>query len=103
MFKESEGDWCKGDWHLRSQSPVRTKGSDRSMDDAGYLKKKQKGQVEDLAIVAFFWSGKRDSNPRPSAWEADTLPLSYSRLNRVVFVPHFTRSCQWFSWLLVSF
>ena len=25
------------------------------------------------------WSGKRDLNPRPSAWEADTLPLSYSR------------------------
>ena len=25
------------------------------------------------------WSGKRDSNPRPSAWEADTLPLSYPR------------------------
>jgi hypothetical protein len=25
-------------------------------------------------------SGKRDSNPRPSAWEADALPLSYSRL-----------------------
>ena len=22
----------------------------------------------------FFWSGKRDSNPRPSAWEADALP-----------------------------
>ena len=20
------------------------------------------------------WSGKRDSNPRPSAWEADALP-----------------------------
>lgn len=30
----------------------------------------------------FFWSGKRDLNPRPSAWEADTLPLSYSRINR---------------------
>ena len=26
------------------------------------------------------WSGRRDSNPRPSAWEADALPLSYSRL-----------------------
>lgn len=26
-----------------------------------------------------FWSGRRDSNPRPSAWEADTLPLSYAR------------------------
>ena len=25
------------------------------------------------------WSGKRDSNPRPSAWKADALPLSYSR------------------------
>ena len=25
------------------------------------------------------WSGRRDSNPRPSAWEADALPLSYSR------------------------
>ena len=25
------------------------------------------------------WSGKRGSNPRPSAWEADALPLSYSR------------------------
>lgn len=24
-------------------------------------------------------SGKRGSNPRPSAWEADALPLSYSR------------------------
>ena len=25
------------------------------------------------------WSGRRDSNPRPSAWKADALPLSYSR------------------------
>ena len=29
--------------------------------------------------AAFIGSGKRDLNPRPSAWEADTLPLSYSR------------------------
>ena len=28
------------------------------------------------------WSGRRDLNPRPSAWEADALPLSYSRLPR---------------------
>ena len=26
-----------------------------------------------------FWSGKRGSNPRPSACKAKTLPLSYSR------------------------
>src|SRR2546425_1690192 len=25
------------------------------------------------------WSGRRDLNPRPSAWEADALPLSYTR------------------------
>ena len=27
----------------------------------------------------FFWSEKRDSNPQHSAWEADALPLNYSR------------------------
>ena len=26
------------------------------------------------------WSGRRGSNPRPTAWKAVTLPLSYSRL-----------------------
>jgi hypothetical protein len=26
-----------------------------------------------------FWSGRRGSNPQPTAWEAATLPLSYSR------------------------
>ena len=29
--------------------------------------------------TAYVLSGKRDSNPRPSAWEADVLPLNYSR------------------------
>src|SRR5438094_630088 len=31
------------------------------------------------------WSGRRGSNPRPTAWKAVTLPLSYSRLR----APHF--------------
>jgi hypothetical protein len=31
-------------------------------------------------LQPFSLSGKRDSNPRPSAWEADALPLSYSRV-----------------------
>src|SRR5215203_3320625 len=26
-----------------------------------------------------FWSGRRESNPQPTAWKAVTLPLSYSR------------------------
>ena len=29
---------------------------------------------------AMNWSGRRGSNPRPTAWKAVTLPLSYSRL-----------------------
>ncbi len=27
------------------------------------------------------WSGRRGSNPRPTAWKAVTLPLSYSRIS----------------------
>ena len=33
------------------------------------------------------WSGKRDSNPRHSAWEADALPLNYSR-KLLIFLTH---------------
>jgi hypothetical protein len=29
------------------------------------------------------WSGQRDSNPRPSAWEADTLPAELCPLLEV--------------------
>jgi hypothetical protein len=29
--------------------------------------------------ILIFMSGKGGSNSRPSAWEADALPLSYSR------------------------
>src|ERR1700675_1290763 len=32
-----------------------------------------------LADAGAKWSGKRDSNPRPPAWKAGALPLSYSR------------------------
>src|ERR1700761_1541681 len=30
------------------------------------------------------WSGRRGSNPQPTAWEAATLPLSYSRPVRLI-------------------
>src|SRR5204863_3324519 len=33
------------------------------------------------------WSGRRDLNPRPTAWEADALPLSYTRLAAIVAAP----------------
>jgi hypothetical protein len=32
-----------------------------------------------LANQGVRWSGKRDLNPRPSPWQGDALPLSYSR------------------------
>ena len=35
-----------------------------------------------VCAEAFFKSGKRGSNSRLSAWEADTLPLSYTRKDR---------------------
>src|SRR5260370_2684869 len=30
------------------------------------------------------WSGRRDLNPRPTAWEADALPLSYDRIGVIL-------------------
>ena len=29
-----------------------------------------------------FWSGRRDSNPRPQPWQGCALPLSYTRIHR---------------------
>ena len=36
-------------------------------------------RVEKVVRYGGFWSGRRGSNPQPTAWEAATLPLSYSR------------------------
>lgn len=36
--------------------------------------------VNNNLILKITESGKRDLNPRPSVWETDALPLSYSRL-----------------------
>ena len=36
-----------------------------------------------LASVKF-WSGRRDSNPRPQPWQGCALPLSYTRIRRRV-------------------
>jgi hypothetical protein len=30
---------------------------------------------------SFVWSGRRDSNSRPSPWQGDALPLSYFRIS----------------------
>ncbi len=38
------------------------------------------------AMLARFWSGRRDSNPRPSPWQGDALPLSHFRTSPVLYV-----------------
>src|SRR5216683_3864743 len=42
------------------------------------------GQVtdEDLGDRRSFWSGRRDSNPRPQPWQGCALPLSYTRIQK---------------------
>jgi integrase len=37
------------------------------------------GGLEEIRKVLKNWSGKGDLNPRPSPWQGDALPLSYSR------------------------
>src|SRR5260370_22831384 len=37
---------------------------------------------EFVRFASKIWSGRRGSNPQPTAWEAATLPLSYSRFVR---------------------
>src|SRR5207344_3503782 len=37
-------------------------------------------QSQSFSLSVSVWSGRRGSNPRPTAWKAVTLPLSYSRL-----------------------
>ena len=36
------------------------------------------------------WSGRRESNPRHSAWEADVLPLNYARAYLCLLLISFT-------------
>ena len=41
------------------------------------------------SLMNRFSSGKRDSNPRPSAWEADALPTellphSFAKINKIL-------------------
>src|SRR3981081_3613093 len=31
-----------------------------------------------------FWSGRRDSNPRPRPWQGRALPLSYTRIREII-------------------
>ncbi len=49
-------------------------------------RKKTQKWIQDIPS----FSGKRDSNPRPSPWQGDALPLSYSRKEGNLFHHDFT-------------
>ena len=31
----------------------------------------------------YYWSGRRDSNPRPPPWQGDVLPLNHFRIYKI--------------------
>ena len=51
---------------------------------AGAAKRKGPQAQGPADLRAFIWSGRRDLNPRPFAWQANALPLSYSRSKRIL-------------------
>ena len=42
-----------------------------------------RGSKTTHAFERVVWSGRRDSNPRPSPWQGDALPLSHFRSSRI--------------------
>ena len=40
-------------------------------------------------MLPHFWSGRRDSNPRPSPWQGDALPLNYFRTTVIIIANAF--------------
>src|SRR5690606_33623647 len=45
-----------------------------------FFREKTKNPTNPCGVLLCAWSGGRDSNPRPSPWQGDALPLSYFRL-----------------------
>src|SRR5215213_4503827 len=43
------------------------------------LENRQAFVLHPPAFILILWSGRRDLNSRPSPWQGDALPLSYSR------------------------
>ena len=60
-FIDTPGPW-KGRLRLAVENPLPS------------LQKVKGGRFFENLPPLLLWSGKRDSNPRPSAWEADALP-----------------------------
>ncbi len=67
-------DLCLTTWLRRPRQEGKSKkvkGKNRFFGFSFYL----------LPFVLRYWSGRRDLNSRPSPWQGDALPLSYSRFS----------------------
>ena len=64
---------------LRSSSCRFPHASPVLTNRAGKQKTVSKGRPKQRISLRKFWSGRRDSNPRPQPWQGCALPLSYAR------------------------
>ncbi len=76
-----EMDWTGTPAHDPRQPCHSTKSMARERRSTGLAL--QLTTLDNPAISLKAWSGKGDSNSRPSPWQGDALPLSYSR-NRLI-------------------
>ena len=73
--------------NFNGRTSARTDGACAAGGERGWHVKSPFSLDESGLLLAGKWSGRRGSNPRRSAWEADILPLNYSRNQLVPFYP----------------
>jgi hypothetical protein len=72
-------DLCLTTWLRRHTG--KNKGR-RRKDEAALARKPGAFVLHPPAFILISWSGRRDLNSRPSPWQGDALPLSYSRFSK---------------------
>ena len=81
----------------RVQVPRKAKvtagSSGRLKVSSKHMIQRSKNKKEPHMATLITWSGRRDSNPRPSRWQREALPLSYSRVTRHV-IPAWRLDCK---------
>jgi hypothetical protein len=63
---------------VRASNLVPRVGNDQS--PGGLLPRRYPDEFLIATCLAKYWSGRRDSNPRPRPWQGRALPLSYTRI-----------------------
>ena len=74
--------FCLDSGRIRCGGRVLVKGLQLGKIPQGLKRVGEKTLKHDVlpARKVAYWSGRRDLNPRPSPWQGDALPLSYSRI-----------------------